>query len=117
MYFYGPRDKQVPSFWDTSFYLNAGIVVARGSWRYVKGQWNDMELSVVLNTPGVADGRLRVSHNGRVVVDVEQVYFRHTADQLWDSVFLQTFYGGKASWWAPTQPTRLLLGNFSLSVP
>ncbi|EJD48745.1 hypothetical protein AURDEDRAFT_112840 [Auricularia subglabra TFB-10046 SS5] len=89
LYLYAPRDKQggnvcrtpPKSVCETEY----GLSIGRGSFKFTQGGWTRISQTVVLNTPGVADGRLDLDVNGQRAMSVANVYYRNepTLDQPW----------------------------------
>lgn len=50
--------------------------IGRGAWRWKRGEWNTIRLSMRLNTPGLRDGAVRVEHNGATVIQYDKMNWR-----------------------------------------
>ena len=55
-----------------------GVGLGRGAWRWTRGAWNTVRLTMRLNTPGLRDGAVRVEHNGVTVVQYDKMNWRLT---------------------------------------
>jgi len=80
LYLYAPKDRQTPSLCNTpplSVCDQAyGLSIGRGSFQFALGSWTRIRQTVVLNTPGYQDGAFRLEVNGRVVLDLSDVFYR-----------------------------------------
>lgn len=89
LYLYAPRDKQGDSVCKTPpksvCETEYGLSIGRGAFKFAQGGWTRISQTVVLNTPGIADGRLDLDVNGQRVMSVANVYYRNeaTADEHW----------------------------------
>ena len=92
-----------------------GTSIERGAWQFQPGIWYKLEQEVKLNTPGQADGELRLWVNDTLVIEQNQVVFR-TVDALQiDGIFFSTFFGGGDPSWATPEDTYIDFANFSVS--
>ncbi|KAL4451840.1 hypothetical protein ABPG75_007502 [Micractinium tetrahymenae] len=119
-YVYVLPERQDPAFWqlpDTRLEGHSGIVVGRGAngARFLRGSWNAVSLRLQLNSPGLADGLLEFAVNNATAISFRQMYWRGSATQLIDHVFMQTFFGGNSSRWAPETQQRALFRRFTLT--
>ncbi|KAH9057016.1 hypothetical protein EDB83DRAFT_2292791 [Lactarius deliciosus] len=80
LYLYAPKDRQTPSLCNTpplSVCNQAyGLSIGRGSFRFELGSWTHLRQTVVLNTPGYQDGVFLLEVNGRVALDLSDVFYR-----------------------------------------
>lgn len=60
-------------------------------------RWVDVEQEVVLNTPGVEDGKVRTWIDGSLVIDYDQAYFRGVQETLRSGVLAEIGYARSAS--------------------
>jgi hypothetical protein len=85
-----------------------------------KGTWHELALTVVLNTPGRADGVLEIRctpENGTsVVASVNDFYFRDTGDVLLQEVMLMSFFGGSDQSYAPPRTMAADFKDFKTSI-
>ena len=61
-----------------------------------KGQWNALSMTVVLNTPGKANGVLKITCNG-VTRQVNDIMYRDSASVRITETFLSSIFGGSSS--------------------
>ncbi|KAI8810745.1 hypothetical protein BJ742DRAFT_173729 [Cladochytrium replicatum] len=113
-----------------------GISLGRGRFQFVPGTWNRMAIYVKLNTPGLADGVVRIFQNDTVVIESSQILYRDvisasnsaevnaTIPDNYDpdllvptTMMMSTFFGGNSPSWGAPKETYLLLSNLSLNVP
>lgn len=80
-----------------------GTSLGRGTIVFDRGRWLCLEQEVVLNTPGQADGGVRVWIDGRRVFEHLGLRFRNVSSLKIEGLFFSTFYGGNDSSWAPRQ--------------
>jgi hypothetical protein len=90
-----------------------GISLGRGSWMFEPGRWQCIEQELVLNTPGKADGQVRVWLDGRKVYETDALLFRSVPTLQIEGIFFSTFFGGGDVSWAPS---RDLFADFSAFV-
>ena len=90
------------TFWDAGFATN---------------QWIEVEHQVRLNTPGRSDGFIRGWMNGRLVLDLQGMRFRDTANIEIDSLLFSTFFGGSTPEWAPDRDVHVDFDDFVVSAP
>ena len=81
--------------------------------RFTKGQWNTVSMTVVLNTPGQADGVVSVTVNGDTRAANNIVWRASDKVQISEVNFVSFFGGGDASWSA-TQDTYTLYKDVSV---
>ncbi|KIY68782.1 polysaccharide lyase family 14 protein [Cylindrobasidium torrendii FP15055 ss-10] len=85
LYLYAPKDKQTKALCDdprSTCDAAYGFSIGRGSFKYAKGGWTNLEQTVVLNSPGKQDGIFTLRVNGQEVIHRNDVYYRaHVNDQ------------------------------------
>lgn len=94
-----------------------GTSLGRGNWRFRPGVWHSLEQEVVLNRPGVADGRIRVWFDSELVLDQQEIVFRTANDLKIEGIFFSTFFGGDDPSWATPRVTFADFADFSVSAP
>ncbi len=72
----------------------AGMGIGRGTWRWKRGEWNTVRLSMRLNTPGLRDGTVRVEHNGATVLQYDKMNWRLNDRVVIEGLVFTTFFGG-----------------------
>ncbi|MGC9527902.1 MAG: polysaccharide lyase [Limnospira sp.] len=94
-----------------------GTSVDRGAWRFVPGRWYHIEQEVVLNEPGLENGRIRLWVDGNPVIDRDDVMFRTTDELKIEGIFFSTFFGGGDLSWATPEDVYVDFAEFSVSQP
>ncbi|WVR09442.1 hypothetical protein IAU60_006509 [Kwoniella sp. DSM 27419] len=82
-----------------------GTSLARGSFSFVTGQWQTIQLLVVLNEVGTANGIVQLWYNGVPALSFQNLVLR-TSSSLSSvgGLYFSTFFGGNDNSWAtPTQ--------------
>jgi glycosyltransferase Alg8 len=77
-----------------------GTSLGRGSWTFTPGVWHTIEQTVVLNTPGRANGYILLDVDGQRVVEARGLVFRTTDALKIEGLFFSTFFGGSDLSWA-----------------
>jgi hypothetical protein len=90
-----------------------GDSIGSGAWRFVPGRWYCLEQHVVLNTPGLADGRVRVCVDGRQVLDAADLLFRTVSTLQITAICFSTFFGGGDPSWASPISTAADFAGFA----
>jgi hypothetical protein len=91
-----------------------GTSLGRGNWVFTPGLWHTIEQSVVLNTPGQADGIVRVWFDGNLVLTQSGLLFRTTSRLKIEGVLFSTFFGGDDPTWETPVTTYADFANFAL---
>jgi hypothetical protein len=95
-----------------------GTSIGRGNWRFRTGVWHRIDQEVRLNTPGRADGRIRVWFDGRQVLDRGGLTFRTVPSLQIDGILFSTFFGGEDPSWATPRSVHTDFADFVIySVP
>lgn len=89
-----------------------GTSIGRGNWRFRTGVWHRIEQEVTLNTPGRANGRIRVWFNSRQVLDQGGLTFRTVPDLQIDGILFSTFFGGDDPSWATPRSVHADFADF-----
>ena len=117
-YVYPPTSvKQDPSYYklpNSAFKKTFGDSLWRGLFRLEPNDKNHISLTIELNTPGKANGVIKLTVN-----DVTQVFdkfvFRKSPKIKISNIFFSTFFGGSdRSWQSPTD-TSALFSDFELT--
>ncbi|KAG2178838.1 hypothetical protein INT43_001684 [Umbelopsis isabellina] len=117
VYAYLDKDKQVDNFCTESGVIcndDYGDSLGRGSFNWGTGQWNTVTQIVKLNTPGKQDGTLEVSHNGKDIISMKNLYYRD-AKFATTGIDFETFFGGSTSDWASPKDQYAYFKGFKLS--
>lgn len=91
-----------------------GRSLLRGHFGFQPGQWHAVTQQVVLNTPGLEDGSLRLWLDGRAVGEVTGLCLRDTPSLRLDGIFFDVFFGGNDDSWAPPADTHVDFAEFEL---
>jgi len=92
-----------------------GTSLGRGSWSITPGRWQCLAQTVILNTPGVADGSITVRLDGRPVFAAHDLLFRTTDGLHVDGIFFSTFFGGGDPSWASPRDQYADFADFSVT--
>ncbi len=90
-----------------------GTSLGRGSWHFEPGKWHCLEQELVLNTPQMANGIVRVWLDSAAVYQTELLLFRTVAQLKIEGVFFSTFFGGGDPSWAPPEDTQVDFSDFA----
>lgn len=91
-----------------------GTSLGRGNWRFIPGTWHAIEQEVVLNTPGKADGRVRVWFDEKPVLDQKGLTFRTVDTLKIEGILFSTFFGGDDTSWATPKDTNADFAGFAV---
>ncbi|KAJ2958580.1 hypothetical protein NQZ79_g5846 [Umbelopsis isabellina] len=117
VYAYLAKDKQVSNFCNETGVIcndDYGDSLGRGSFNWGTGQWNTVTQVVQLNTPGKQDGTLEVSHNGKNIISMKNLFYRDAEFQT-TGIDFETFFGGSTSDWASPTNQFAYFKGFQLS--
>ena len=103
-------DGEVYAYLPTS--KDYGTSIGRGNWRFKPGIWHHLEQEIELNSPGQADGQIKVWLDGVQVLDIEGITFRDVESLKIDGIFFSTFFGGGNSSWATPKDTYIDFAEF-----
>jgi hypothetical protein len=92
-----------------------GTSIGRSNWRFEPGQWYLIEEAVTLNTPGKADGQIRLWVSENLVVEQTELTFRDIPKLKIDGIMFSTFFGGNDKSWATPVTTYVDFADFALS--
>ena len=92
-----------------------GTEIGRGRWRFQPGQWHCLEQRVVLNAPGIDDGRLTVWVDGSMLIDERALRYRTTDSLQIRGIFFSTFFGGSDPTWATPLDVHADFAAFAVS--
>jgi len=81
--------------------------------QFNKGAWNDVSLTVILNTPGQANGIFELTINGKT--KKETLLYRTDGSVKINLVNFVTFFGGSGKEWASKKDTVIHFKNIQLS--
>jgi len=93
-----------------------GASVARGSYNFKVGGWNQISQRVKLNDPGQANGEIQVWSNGKSVINLSGLQLRDSAKgRIWGAQ-MQTFFGGHTEKYASPTNTKAWFSDFSMAI-
>lgn len=78
-----------------------------------KGQWNDIDMFMKLNTPGKYDGVMELTVNG-VTKRLDSVRYRYDNATI-NAFHLSTFFGGGTKKFAPPEDTAVWFADYAFS--
>jgi len=96
---------------------NCGWSLGRGNWWFHPGRWAQISQEVILNTPGIADGSVRLWIDGQLVVEQSGLHYRDTAQTTIRGMFFSTFFGGNDQSWASPRTQSAQFSDFRLFAP
>jgi hypothetical protein len=79
------------------------------------GEWVQVEHRIVINSPGEKNGVLQGWYNGVLMVDKNDMRYRHVDSFTIDGFFFSTFFGGSSSMFAPTRNETIDFDDFIFS--
>ena len=106
-------DGEIYAYLPTS--KDSGTSIGRGNWRFQPGIWHHLEQEIMLNSPGKANGSIKVWLDGVEVVDAEGITFRNIESLKINGIFFSTFFGGSDLSWATPKDTYIDFADFSVS--
>jgi hypothetical protein len=117
IYAYISKDQQVSNLCSQKQVIcnqQYGYSFGRGSYTWQTGSWNTITQNVQLNHPSQQDGSLEVQHNGKTVIQMNNLMFQ---DALFSSVGIdfETFFGGSTSDWASPANQYAYFKGFQMS--
>ena len=94
-----------------SFGTNLGC----NNWHFsADNQWHNLQQTVHLNTPGVANGRIDVCYDQKLVLTQKNIMFRTVPTLNINGILFQTFFGGSGSDYATPISTYMDFADFAL---
>jgi hypothetical protein len=94
---------------------DSGIHLFRSSGlQFKKGAWNNVSLSLRLNSPSSANGSIKLTING-TSQEIQDVVFRKGSDVKIVGVVFATFFGGSGSQYAPVKSETATFRDFKFS--
>jgi len=91
-----------------------GESIDRGKFSFEPGKWTQLTQEVVLNTPGQADGSLKVWVNGDLAISKKAMRYRDTSALTVDGVMADVFYGGSDQSYAAPKDTKVRVTPFEV---
>ncbi|KZV83509.1 hypothetical protein EXIGLDRAFT_625522 [Exidia glandulosa HHB12029] len=90
-----------------------GLSVARGAFRFARGDWTVVAQRVKLNTFGKDDGELELWVNGKSVIHATNVVLRAVPETQVRGIEAETFFGGSNSSWESPKDQFAYMAAFS----
>ncbi len=94
--------------------FKAGVSFGRGAFRFRKGQWHKIRVTVTLNDPDTPNGFLGVEFDGKQVISYDGMRWRTRDDMKIEAAEISTWFGGGDDSWATPQDTFIYLRNLKL---
>ena len=92
-----------------------GTEVGCNNWHFsADGQWHNLQQTVYLNDPGVANGRIDVCYDGNLVLTQTNITFRTVPTLNINGIIFQTFFGGSGVDYATPINTYVDFADFAL---
>lgn len=88
-----------------------GTSFGRGTFRFKRGEWQRISVTVVLNDPGKANGYLEVLVDGKKVISYDTMIWRNKSNVKIEALSFSSWFGGSDASWSPPKDTYLLLKN------
>lgn len=94
-----------------------GHSFGRGTFRFVREQWQNFGQYIRLNDPGQPNGVIRIYYEGKEVFEIEGLVFREEGENYFniDMLFFSTFFGGSTEDWASTDDVYSYMKNFRVT--
>lgn len=93
-----------------------GASVARGSFNFKVGAWNQISQRVKLNDPGQENGEIEVWSNGKSVINLSGLVLRDSDKGRIYGAQMQTFFGGHTEKYASPTNTKAWFADFSMAI-
>ncbi|WWC71421.1 uncharacterized protein I206_105377 [Kwoniella pini CBS 10737] len=92
-----------------------GTSLARGSFSFVTGQWQTIQLLVILNEVGTANGIVELWYNGVQALSFQNLVIRTSTNlNSVGGLFFSSFFGGDDSSWATPTDQFVYFKNIQL---
>jgi hypothetical protein len=80
----------------------------------IPGQMHHVTMETIMNTPGVADGIVRIWVDGRLVIEGTDYLFRYDNSLHIDKTGISTFFGGNTKEWAAKKDEEAFFCNYKV---
>jgi hypothetical protein len=94
-----------------------GTSIGKGVFSFTPGKWYLLTEKIVLNEPGVSDGEIEVSIDGKLVFAQGRIEYRTASTLQINGILFQTFFGGDDPSWAATEDCHIDFANFTVTSP
>jgi hypothetical protein len=91
--------------------FRAGVSWGRGAFRFKRGEWNKLKITLSLNKVGAQNGFLGLEFNGKTVISYNKMVWRKKNNIYIEGIDFSTWFGGSTSDWAPRSDTYALFRN------
>ena len=92
-----------------------GKFIGCGTWKFVPdGKWHNIQQTIRLNDPGIANGRIDVCYDNKLVYTVKNVMFRTVDSLKINGIIFQSFFGGSGSEYATPTSTYADFADFAI---
>jgi hypothetical protein len=88
-----------------------GTSFGRGTFKFQRGVWQQIRMTITLNDPNVANGYFGLEYNGKLVNSYEKMKWRVNGDMNIEGVEISSWFGGSDATWSPPKDTHILLRN------
>ena len=85
-----------------------------GASKFTPGRWLHIRQDIILNTPGQANGSVRVFLDGELVVNLQNREIIGGAEKI-DVVLFSTFFGGNSEEWFPAKDQTAYFDDFTVT--
>ena len=100
-----------PTNYGDEFYWNEN-----GQQFFQPGTWHNIEVRIVMNTPGKKDGIIQGWYDGVLALNISNLRFRDVSSFGIDMLYFSTFFGGDDTSWAPTKDESVYFDDFKIAV-
>lgn len=123
VYIYAPEGKQGRDFCSKYKTCNGkdfpctvcnykkGVSFGRGTFKFKRGQWQRLTLSLVLNDVGKANGFLELQVNGKTAISYNKMRWRLSDKVKVEAIDFASWFGGSDASWSPPEDTHILIKN------
>lgn len=91
-----------------------GTNLLKGKFRFTPGRWHEIKQEVLLNSPGVSNGVLRMWIDNQFIGEIGNLSVRSVSTLKIEGLFFDVFFGGNDMSWASTQDTYIDFADFTL---
>lgn len=88
-----------------------GVSFGRGSFKFQRGVWQQLRITITLNDPDVTNGYLGLEYNGNLVASYDKMKWRTSGDMKVEGVEISSWFGGSDATWSPPKDTYTLIRN------
>ncbi len=81
---------------------------------FIPGQWHTLKTEIVMNTPGLRDGKITSWFDGKLALLQQGAFRAEGATFRIDNFNFTTFFGGNTPDWAPIKDEVVYFSDFSI---